>query len=181
MTKIRKDIIIGSRRFSNYWWATIILVGGLGFFLTGISSYLSKQIWPLNNSLELSFLPQGLVMVFYGTIAIIISIFIWYTIFLNVGSGYNEFDNKTKKITIFRLGFPGKNRILKLEYNLDNIQSIKIKIDQGISQKREIYLKTKDKRQIPLNKIDQPLSIKEIEQQASNLAKFLNVVLEGIE
>jgi len=37
---IRRYIIIGERRFSNYWWASVILLGAIGFLITGITSYL---------------------------------------------------------------------------------------------------------------------------------------------
>nr|QCI08537.1 photosystem I assembly protein Ycf4 [Spermothamnion repens] len=181
MNNIKTDYITGSRRLSNYWWASIILIAGLGFFLTGLSSYLNKQLIPLYYTHYIKFLPQGLVMTFYGTLAIIVSLFLWYTIVLNIGGGYNEFDKNKGIITIFRFGFPGKNRILRLYYNTSDIQSIKLNIKEGISPKREICLKTKDKREIPITKIGEPIAFNQIELEASNLAKFLGVMLEGIE
>nr|YP_009397213.1 photosystem I assembly protein [Thuretia quercifolia]ARW66399.1 photosystem I assembly protein [Thuretia quercifolia] len=181
MSNVKIDTILGSRRLSNYWWTTIISIGGLGFFIVGLSSYFEKPFIYSIYSRELVFLPQGIIMTFYGTIAILISIFLWYTIILNIGSGYNKFDNEKKIITIFRLGFPGKNRILKLQYHIDEIYSIKIFIDEGLSSKREIYLKMKDKREIPLTKVGQPLPLSKIEEEAINLAKFLGVKLEGKE
>jgi hypothetical protein len=30
--KIRRYIVMGSQRVSNYWWATVGGLGGLGFF-----------------------------------------------------------------------------------------------------------------------------------------------------
>nr|YP_009293855.1 photosystem I assembly protein Ycf4 [Ahnfeltia plicata]AOM65543.1 photosystem I assembly protein Ycf4 [Ahnfeltia plicata]UAT97196.1 photosystem I assembly protein Ycf4 [Ahnfeltia plicata]UAT97401.1 photosystem I assembly protein Ycf4 [Ahnfeltia plicata] len=180
VSKIRTDEILGSRRFSNYWWATTILLGGLGFFLVGLSSYLKIELLPFTKSSELLFIPQGIIMTFYGTIAILLSIFLWLTIFWNVGGGYNEFNNNEGIITIFRLGFPGKNRILQLEYNIQDIQSIRVSIQDGLTPRREIYLKMKDKREIPLTRVGQPLLLSEIEEQATTLAKFLGVVLEGI-
>lgn len=180
MTNIRIDKIIGSRRFSNYWWATSILIGGLGFFLTGLSSYLHIQLLPSLNDYQLLFLPQGIIMTFYGTIAIVVSIFLWLTIIWNIGGGYNEFNNDKGIITIFRLGFPGKNRNLELVYKINEVEAIKVNIQDGLNPKREIYLKIKDRREIPLTCIGQPLMISEIEEQASSLARFLGVILEGI-
>lgn len=181
MTHIRTEEILGSRRFSNYWWATSILFGGLGFFLVGLSSYFKIELLPFTKSSELLFLPQGIIMIFYGTIAILISLFLWLTIIWNIGGGYNEFNNENGKITIFRLGFPGKNRILELTYSIKEVQSIKVYIQEGLNPKREIYLKTKDKREIPLTKIGPPMLLSELEEQATSLAQFLGVVLEGIE
>lgn len=175
----RKDIILGSRRFSNYWWATIIFLGGLSFIFVGISSYIHLNILPFINYSSISFIPQGAVMTFYGTLATCLGVFLWLTILWNIGAGYNEFNNKVGTITICRFGFPGKNRLLKLTYRIEDIQAITIDIREGLSPKREIYLKTKDSRLIPLTRVGQPLLLSDIEYQATELAKFLGVVLEG--
>lgn len=176
----KKDNIIGSRRFSNYWWATCISIGGLGFFLAGISSYLHKNLLPFTSASELLFIPQGIIMTFYGTIALLLSIFLWLTIFWNVGGGYNQFDTRQGLVTIFRLGFPGKNRNVCLKYSTKEIQAIKVSIQEGLSPKREIYLKTKDNREIPLTRVGEPLLLSDIEEKAIELAQFLGVIVEGI-
>nr|YP_009346879.1 hypothetical protein [Gracilaria firma]APR74414.1 hypothetical protein [Gracilaria firma] len=180
MAQIKTEKILGSRRISNYCWATIIFIGGLSFFLVGLSSYLKVELLPFTKSMDLLFLPQGIIMTFYGTTAIIISLFLWLTIIWNVGSGYNEFNRDRGLITIFRLGFPGKNRVLQLEYKINDIYSIKVRIEEGLTPKREIYLKTKDKREIPLTQVGQPMLLSQIEEEASSLAKFLGVILEGL-
>jgi hypothetical protein len=36
--QIRQEKIIGSRRFSNYFWALFLFIGGVMFLLAGISS-----------------------------------------------------------------------------------------------------------------------------------------------
>ena len=177
----RKDLILGSRRFSNYWWATLIFLGGLSFTLVGLSSYIKFNILPFNDSLKVVFIPQGVVMTFYGTLAVCLSLFLWLTILWDVGAGYNEYNNKIGTITIFRLGFPGKNRSLSLTYRIQDIQAITIDIKEGLSPKREIYLKTKDDRRIPLTSVGPPLLLSDIEHQATGLARFLGVVLEGTE
>ena len=180
MEQIKKDKILGSRRISNYWWATVILLGGLGFLLVGLLSYLNTSVSILQPNDDFSFIPQGAVMTFYGMTGILISLFLWYTIVLDIGSGYNEFNKETGIITIIRLGFPGKNRLLKLRYNIQDISSIKINIQDGISPKREVYLKTKDKREIPLTKVGEPIKLSELEKQAKEISSFLGVNLEGI-
>ena len=180
-SKIKRDTIVGSRRFSNYWWATSILFGGLGFFLVGLSSYYRMELLPFTKSSSLLFIPQGLVMTFYGTIAILISSFLWLTIIWNIGAGYNEFNHEKGTITIFRLGFPGKNRFIQIRYHINEIKSISVSIQEGLIAKREIYLKTKDNREIPLTRVGQPLLLSEIEEKATSLAQFLGVTLEGIE
>nr|QCI06184.1 photosystem I assembly protein Ycf4 [Dicranema revolutum] len=180
MQNIKIDTILGSRRFSNYLWATLVLVGGLGFFLVGLSSYLKIELLPFIKLSQLLFIPQGIVMTFYGATAIFISLFLWLTIIWNIGGGYNEFNNDKGIITILRLGFPGKYRILKLNYYINDIESIKVNIQEGLSPRREIYLKTKDNREIPLTHVGAPLLLSEIEEQATSLAQFLGVILEGM-
>nr|YP_009394941.1 photosystem I assembly protein [Polysiphonia stricta]ARW63503.1 photosystem I assembly protein [Polysiphonia stricta] len=181
MNKIKVDRILGSRRLSNYWWASIILIGGFSFFSVGINTYFKLNINSILYNQNISFIPQGLIMTFYGMTGILISLFLWYTIAFDVGGGYNEFNSSTNTITIFRFGFPGKNRILKLQYKFTEVSSIKINIQDGLSPKREIYLKTKDKREIPLTKVGQPISIQETEKKAKEIAAFLQIKLEGIE
>ena len=177
------DKILGSRRLTNYWWATVIFFGSLSFFLIGIFSYFNISIGNMLFSMndEFLFIPQGAVMTFYGMTGILISLFLWYTIILDVGSGYNEFNNITGLVTIFRLGFPGKNRVLKLEYKIKEVSAIKINIQEGLSPKREIYLKIKDNREIPLTKVGEPIALSEIEKQAKEISSLLKVNLEGID
>lgn len=177
---IKRDIIIGSRRISNYFWTAVLFTGGLAFLLIGISSYYQKNFLPFLNSLELSFLPQGLVMTFYGVIGLSLSLYIGITIFWDIGSGYNEYDKQTELVRIVRRGFPGKNRQILLIYPFSNIKSIKLKIQDGINPKRTIYLCTKDQREIPLTPVEQPRSLDLLENEASDLARFLNINLEGL-
>nr|YP_009312868.1 Photosystem I assembly protein Ycf4 [Helminthora furcellata]SCW21122.1 Photosystem I assembly protein Ycf4 [Helminthora furcellata]SCW23982.1 Photosystem I assembly protein Ycf4 [Helminthora furcellata] len=177
---VRQDNIQGSRRFSNYWWAFSILSGGLGFFLAGLSSYFSKDLLPFTSSAQLLFIPQGVIMTFYGTTALFLSIFLWFTILWDVGGGYNRFDTQEGLVTIFRLGFPGKYRTVCLKYAVKDIKSIKVSIQEGLTPKREIYLRTKDNREIPLTRVGEPLMLSEIENQATELARLLGVNVEGI-
>jgi hypothetical protein len=178
--EIRQDIIIGSRRFSNYFWAFVLLLGGLGFLLAGISSYFNKNFLPFSNPSELVFIPQGLVMMFYGTLSLGISIYICFTIVLDIGGGYNEYNKFESLVKIVRKGFPGKNRQVLLTYPLANIRSIGIKITEGLNPTRSIYLCLKDERKIPLTPVQEPISISDLEDEAADLAKFLELKLENL-
>ena len=108
--QIRQEKIVGSRRFSNYFWATLLLIGGLMFLLAGISSYLKINLLPFANTTELVFIPQGIVMMFYGTLSLSISIYTLLTVIWDIGSGYNEYNKLENLVKIVRRGFPGKNR-----------------------------------------------------------------------
>lgn len=236
---IRRYIVVGSRRFSNYWWASVILLGGFGFLLTGISSYLSFNLLPFINEKNILFFPQGLVMCFYGILGLIFSCYLWLTIFWGVGGGFNEFNKRQGIVRIFRWGFPGKNRRIDLSYDIKDIEAIRVEIKEGLNPRRILYIRVKgnttvpnkmlvkdndnllpasndkkltinpltnrkfvsdsslmkgkknvvgitknlssqNKRDIPLTRIGQPTTLEDIEKQAAELAKFLQVSLEMI-
>jgi hypothetical protein len=176
----RQENIVGSRRFSNYFWAFLLLIGGLMFLLAGISSYLKINLLPFANTTELVFIPQGIVMMFYGTLSFGLSLYIIATLFWDIGSGYNEYNKIENLVKVVRKGFPGKNREILLTYPLNNIRSIGIKISEGLNPQRIIYLCLKDERKIPLTPVQQPDSISDLEDQAADLAKFLDLKLENL-
>lgn len=178
--EIRQDKIVGSRRFSNYFWSFILFFGGLGFLLAGISSYFKINLLPFSNPTELAFIPQGLVMMFYGTLSLGISIYIIITVLLDIGSGYNEYNKLENLVRIVRKGFPGKNREILLTYPLSNVRAIGIKITEGLNPTRSIYLCLKDERNIPLTPVQEPTEISKLEEDASDLAKFLDLTLENM-
>ena len=178
--QIRQEKIIGSRRFSNYFWAFLLLIGGLMFVLAGVSSYLKINLLPFGNTIELVFIPQGIVMMFYGTLSFGLSTYIIATLFWDIGSGYNEYNKVENLVKIVRKGFPGKNREILLTYPLNTIKSIGIKISEGLNPQRIIYLCLKDERKIPLTPVQQPDSISDLEDQAADLAKFLDLKLENL-
>lgn len=174
---IRRYSITGSRRFSNYWWASVIFLGSVGFLLTGLSSYWNFNLLPFIHAENIIFFPQGLVMCFYGVLGFIFSIYLGLTIFWSVGSGFNEFNKKDGLVRIFRWGFPGKNRRIDLSYALNDIEAIRVELQEGINPRRTIYLRVKGNREIPITRIGQPMSLEEVETQAAELAKFLQIDL----
>jgi len=178
--QIRRDEIVGSRRFSNYFWSFFLFVGGLGFLLAGISSYFKINLLPFANPTELVFIPQGLVMMFYGTLSLGISIYITLTVLLDIGSGYNEYNKLENLVKIVRKGFPGKNREILLTYPLSNVRAIGIKITEGLNPTRSMYLCLKDERNIPITPVQEPTAISELEEEAADLAKFLDLKLENL-
>lgn len=178
--QVRQDKILGSRRFNNYFWAFFLFLGGLGFLLAGISSYIKINLLPFTNPNELIFIPQGLVMMFYGTLSLSFSIYIVIAIFLDIGSGYNEYNKTDNLVKIVRKGFPGKNRKILLTYSLANVRAIGIKITEGLNPTRNIYLCLKDERTILLTPVQEPTTISNLEEKAADLAKFLDLKLENL-
>ena len=178
-TLLRYDVL-GAKRFSNYWWAVVITIGGTGFLLASLSSYLGRNLLPVGNPIQLVFIPQGIAMGFYGVAGLALAAYLWLTIALNVGGGYNEFDKAAGTVHIFRWGFPGKNRRVELNCRLGDVQAVQVTIREGISPKRALYLRIKGRGNIPLTRVGQPLPIADIENQAAEIARFVGVPMEGL-
>ena len=168
----------GSRRLNNIFWAFTVSLGGFGFFLTGLASFLNVNLLFFSDSSEISFIPQGIVLLFYGTVGSILGIFLTLTVWWNVGSGYNEYNRDIQKVKLYRKGFPGKNRELFFTFSFEEIKSIKMRIKEGINPKRQLLLCLMDSREIPLTGIEQPVALDKIEDEAITIAKYLNVFLE---
>jgi len=177
---IKYEYILGSRRISNYLFALVLFCGGLSFALAGFTSYFKVNLIPFSDLTGLFFLPQGITLLFYGTVAICISIFVTLTIILDVGSGSNTYDKTAGEVTIFRRGFIGRNREIKFTYPIGSIESVRLKSTESFNSVPSIFLCLKDKREIPLTELRPNPTIKEIEERAANLAKFLDVYLDGM-
>lgn len=184
-TKINTDTslrqpVVGSRRLSNIWWASVSTIGGVGFLLAGLSSYFHTNFLLVSDTTQLQFFPQGIALTFYGVAGSLVATYLWLVILWDVGAGYNEFNKKTGKATIFRWGYPGKNRQVTFECPLSDIQAIKAEIKDGLNPKRSLYLKVKKLRDIPLTRVGEPLPLSTIENQGAELARFLAIPLEGL-
>ncbi len=172
--------IVGSRRLGSYAIAAMVTIGATGFLLASVSSYLGVNLLFFSDATQLVFVPQGLVMGLYGVAGSLLATYLWLTIQWNVGGGYNEFDRTSGKATIFRWGYPGKNREIRLTCDLSAIQAVRIDFKEGINPKRAIYLRVKNMRDVPLTRVGQPLALAELETEGAALAKFLGVPLEGL-
>jgi hypothetical protein len=175
---IMTSYFTGSRRLNNIFWALIVSLGGFGFFLTGLSSFFGINLLLFSDSSEISFVPQGIVLLFYGTVGSILGIFLTLTVWWNIGSGYNEYNRDLQRVKLYRKGFPGKNRELIFTFSFDEIRSIKMRIKEGINPKRQLLLCLVDNREIPITGIEQPVSLSKIEDEAITIAKYLNIFLE---
>ena len=71
------DPVVGAKRFSNYFWASVVTTGATGFLITGASAYFQHNLlWFLDAS-EIKFFPQGLVMSFYGVAGSLLATYLW--------------------------------------------------------------------------------------------------------
>lgn len=175
-----RENITGARNVSSYIIMSVLLLAGTGFFLAGLSSYLNINLLVITDTREISFIPQGIALLFYGTGAIGLGVYILFTILLNIGSGYNEFSKRENLVRIVRLGFPGKNRKIFLSYEFKNIKNLKFLIKQGLNPRCNILLVLKDKREIPLFPAQFLLNPTDTEKKAINLSNYLNVPVESL-
>ena len=175
-----RENIVGARNSSSLLTMLVLLFAGLGFFFAGISSYLHLNLLQLTDTSQISFIPQGIAMLFYGTGALGLATYIILTLIWNIGSGYNEFSKNENIVRIVRLGFPGKNRTIFLSYEFKNIKNLKFLIKQGLNPRCNILLVLKDKREIPLFPAQFLLNPTETEKKAIQLSNFLNVPLESL-
>jgi Ycf4 len=178
--RLLRQEVLGSRRFSNFLWAIVSAIGGIGFLLAGISSYLKINLLIVSDTTELQFIPQGIALTLYGVAGTLLSLYLWFVILWDVGGGYNEFNKETKLVQILRKGFPGKNRLVRVDIPLADIQSVRAEIKEGLNPRRVLYLKTKKRRDLPLTRVGEPISLSQIENQGAELARFLEVPLEGL-
>lgn len=177
---VLRQQITGSRRFSNYWWAVVVTIGAVGFLLASISSYLKVNLLPFSDPTQLVFIPQGIAMGFYGLVGTLFALYLWITILLDLGGGYNEFNKETGEVKIFRWGFPGKNRRIEVTCKTSDVQAIRVNLREGLNPKRDLYLRVKGMRDIPLTRVGQPMPLSQLENQGAELARFLAVPLEGL-
>ena len=177
---IIRENIVGARNVNSLGIMLVLFFAGLGFFLAGLSSYFQTNLLMITDVSEIKFIPQGIVMLFYGTGALGLSIYLLSTIIWNIGSGYNEFDVNENLIRIVRLGFPGKNRKVFLSYEFKNVKNLKFLIKQGLNPRYNILLVLRDKREIPLFPAQFLLNPTDTEKKAIKLSKILNVPLESL-
>lgn len=169
--------VLGSRRPSNLLVALMVSVGGVGFLLTSLSSYLHRDLLPVGHPAELDWVPQGLVMGLYGIAALLLSAYLWAVIGLDVGSGSNRFDRAAGEATISRRGF--RQRI-DVAIPLRDIQAVKVEVRDGLNPRRRLALKLQGRRDLPLTRVGEPMPLADLELSGAQLARFLGVPLEGV-
>jgi hypothetical protein len=62
-----------------------------------------------------------------------------------------------------------------------DVQSIRVDIKEGLNPRRALYLRVKDRRDVPLTRVGTTaIALSELENQGAELARFLGVPLEGL-
>ena len=169
--------VTGARRWSNLVVAVAVTLGGTGFLLASLSSRLGRNLLPMLHASDLSWIPQGIVMGFYGLCALALASYLWVVISVDLGSGINRFDKKSGNALIQRHGL---RRLIEVEIPLRDIQAVRLEVRDGISPLRRLALRVQGRRDLPLNRIGEPQPLAELELSGATLARFLGVPLEGV-
>ena len=169
--------IKGSRKISNYLVASMLSVGGLGFLLASLSSYLGRDFLPLGNPSTLIFVPQGLVMGLYGVAAFLLALYFWRIISIDYGSGVNRFDKNKGVLSLSRRGLL-KN--IEIEIPIDDIKAVKLEVREGFNPLRRVSLRIKGRKDLPISRVGSPKPLLDLENEGAEIARFLEVNLEGI-
>lgn len=169
--------VIGSRRLSNYLVAGMVSLGGVGFLLASASSRFGRDLLPVGHPSELLWQPQGLVMGLYGVAGVMLALYLWWGILVDVGAGSNRFDRGAGQARISRRGF---RRRIDVDIPLRDIQAVKIDIREGLSPRRRLALRINGRRDLPLSPVGEPMPLADLEMAGARLARFLGVPLEGL-
>nr|YP_009657060.1 putative photosystem I assembly protein Ycf4 [Medicago intertexta]YP_010566158.1 photosystem I assembly protein Ycf4 [Medicago granadensis]YP_010566903.1 photosystem I assembly protein Ycf4 [Medicago ciliaris]QCO73958.1 putative photosystem I assembly protein Ycf4 [Medicago intertexta]UZC30990.1 photosystem I assembly protein Ycf4 [Medicago granadensis]UZC32660.1 photosystem I assembly protein Ycf4 [Medicago ciliaris]UZC32736.1 photosystem I assembly protein Ycf4 [Medicago ciliaris]UZC328 len=176
------DIVPGSRKPINFFWASFTLLGSLGVLYISVSSYYGRHFFSLISSeFVVPFLPQGVTLTFYGIAGLFLSLHWWLLIFWNVGSGYNFFDKKNKMVCFFRYGFPGTYRRIFLRVRMEDIQSLILQANPNPELSSGVlYMQTREQGTIPLTPVDDyyDRTPRNVIQKAWDLSRFLSVPME---
>jgi uncharacterized membrane protein YdbT with pleckstrin-like domain len=175
--QVLEQPVLGSRRLSNFLAAAAVSLGGLGFLLASASSRLGRDLLPVGQPSELVWVPQGLVMGLYGMAALLLAIYLWWVIAIDVGAGSNRFDRSTGQARISRRGFRSR---IDVDLPLRDIQAVKVDVRDGLSPRRRLALRLQGRRDLPLTRVGEPMPLAELEMAGARLARFLGVPLEGI-
>ena len=169
--------VLGFRRLSNQLLAVVVTIGGLGFTLTSLSSYLGRDLLPIGKPSTLLFVPQGLVMGLYGLGGLLLAIYLLAMINVNLGAGSNSFDKASGTVKICRRGY---FKLISVEFPLKDVKAVKVEVRDGFNPLRRLSLRVQGRRDITLTRVGQPLPLSQLEQDGAELARFLDVNLEGL-
>ena len=113
----------------------------------------------------------------YGVGAVLLSSYLWAVIAIDVGGGRNLFDRGADTITIARRGF---RRLISFTLPCGDVQAVKVEVRDGLNPRRRLALRLRGRRDVPLTRIGEPIALAELERSGAELARYLNVPLEGV-
>nr|WLD05935.1 photosystem I assembly protein ycf4 [Meringosphaera mediterranea] len=179
------QVVNGTKIFSNYFWLITLFTFGIGFFTRGMTSFLAYKTGNFQGFSYVEYIPQGILLTFYGSCALILSLILLSFLSFNIGSGKNRFDLKNQRVTITRRGSPFftsslnlRQRNLKLYCSFTSIKNIEFSVTDGLNPRRCIYLNTKDGTRIPLTPSNSLRNLQVLEDEAIFISKILKTELK---
>jgi len=167
--------VLGARTKLNGLWTLVLGIGSVGFTLTGLASY---PFNPWGEGNELAFIPQGLVMSFYGLAGLMLAVYLACTMVWNVGAGYNELDYGRGILVLFRWGFPGSNRRLRFRVLIRDVEAVVVRTQNGWWTSAKVFLELHNGQRCPWE-FELPIpSMEAVEGEAASLAHVLCVPLQ---
>lgn len=160
----------GSREWATFLWASGLCGGGLVFFFTGLLSYSGQT--------ALLYIPQGVFLIFYGTLALMLSLFLLFNMFWDVGAGVCTMDKARDLCRLIRLNFPGAYRSFEMTFPVSRVKGVRLALRSGLFPKRILGLTVGGGDQLPLNYNQELIRISTLETLALSLAKWLGVGLD---
>jgi hypothetical protein len=177
-------MLAGRRRFSNYSFGRLFISFGSVFCYVGRCFYCdAENCFSLTNERYVQFWPQGFVIAFYGTIGIVVGIYLLLIRFFGVGSGFNEYNCEKEEVRIFRLGIPLKNRYREFSYPFSELEALSLENKSGLTKSAtfDLFLRLKGERKILITTLgSENIQVpKKIEYFSTKLARFLKLPLES--
>ena len=187
------NIIIKQRNFPpgtrcpiNYLFRRVLFIGGRSLFIVGFSRYEQKNFFSFMKitSVDIQFLPQGFVIIFYGRVACLWSFYLSLVSYLAVGSGFNEYNMEHEYIHIFRWGFSNVTRRINLFYTFSDLESFYLDSQYHLPNPTtlSLYLRLKNQSKILVIQLGieriRMYSIQQMEYLSANMAKCLKIPLK---
>ena len=177
MNSLYTQQILGARTGLNVLWTVVLGIGGFGFTVVGLASY-PYTPWGTWTGSEVTFVPQGLVMSFYGLAGLMFATYLACAMAWNIGAGYNELDPSRGIIVLFRWGLPGANRRLRLRVLIRDVKAVIVRSQDGWWTRGKVILQLHNGQSCPWGtKLATP-SMETLEGEAALLAHVLRVPLQ---
>jgi hypothetical protein len=180
---IRRDVIFRTRRINNYLRRRVLSFVGWRFLFAGFTSWKQENFYIDSTIRTIPFLPNGIVLCFYGSLAFVTGLYLFFRIISSSGIGFNEYNRKDRQVHIFRWGFPGSMRRIEFTCLFSELESLYLESKNQIINLTDLnlYLLDKNQRKILLTPSDrlELRSPQEMEFFATNLAQFLKIPLIG--
>mmetsp|Transcript_104537 Transcript_104537/g.300522 ORF Transcript_104537/g.300522 Transcript_104537/m.300522 type:complete len:305 (-) Transcript_104537:263-1177(-) len=181
--RFMRDYYTGGRSFGSMFWAVVQPTCCILFMIVGVSTlrgpliddipFVNEYMWWLRPTTEMHWIPQGFFMSFWGFFGFLFLVPInWYLQYTNAGAGVIEVDKQLRKFTIVR-----DDELLE-DIDFERIEKVVCEYGALTIQNNEMYIVTKDMREIHFMDGMEPITKRQLERKAAELSEFIGVDLE---